>query len=73
MSGITVKELKEHCERAIKMGYGDRVVLISDDDEGNGFHTLYYHITTDAKSIKEYADLGMFHDRNNPKDVVLLG
>lgn len=71
MGGITVRDLKKFCDDAIKDGYGNKTILISCDDEGNGFHTLYFGFTTDEDDIKSYDYL--FHDRNNPNDVVLLG
>lgn len=71
MKGITVGTLKMLCDEAVAKGFGDKTVLISCDDEGNGFHTLYFGFTTDEDDIKSYDYL--FHDRNNPNDVVILG
>lgn len=50
MKAITVKQLKQECERQIKLGNGDKAIMISDDDEGNGFHYLWYTFSslTDA-------------------------
>ena len=42
MKPITVKVLKKLCEDQIKMGNGDKVIMISQDDEGNGYHYLWY-------------------------------
>lgn len=39
---ITVKQLLEYCKKQVKEGNGDRVIMISDDDEGNGYHYLWY-------------------------------
>ena len=69
--GITVAQLFAECEALMEKGYGDKVVLISDDDEGNGFHTLIYSFVHNAEDVNAYADT--FHHRNNPSDVVLLG
>ena len=71
MDGITVKDLKKFCEDAIKNGHGNKTVLISCDDEGNGYHTLFFEFITDKETINQCAYL--FHDMNNPNDVVLLG
>lgn len=71
MDGITVKMLRAMCNEAVAKGYGDKTVLISCDDEGNGFHTLYFGFTTDKNEIEMWEYL--FHDRNNPNNVVLLG
>lgn len=72
-SGMTVKILSEFCKEQLKKGNGDKVVLISGDDEGNYYHTLYFQFCDDKEQIKQAAQYGMFHDDNNPDDVVLLG
>ena len=41
MKPLTVNELAALLEKAIKFGYGDRIVCVSDDDECNGYHCLY--------------------------------
>ena len=73
MEGITVKELCQYCLDLIKEGHGDKTVMISSDDEGNEYHTLFFSFITDSDSIKQVADYGMFHDRQDPENVVLLG
>jgi hypothetical protein len=45
MAVITVKELMELCSEEISKGYGNRQIYISRDDEGNGYHGLYYGFT----------------------------
>lgn len=41
MKPLTVNELSALLEKAIKFGYGDRIVCVSDDEECNGYHCLY--------------------------------
>lgn len=38
----TIKELKKACENEISKGNGDKIIMISKDDEGNGWHYLFY-------------------------------
>lgn len=57
MKPTTVKELKKACDEQIKKGNGDKVIMISDDDEGNGYHYLYYSFTT-MKEFEEPIELG---------------
>ena len=73
MKGITVSQLLDWTKLLVASGYGDKVVLITTDDEGNGYHTLYYQFTVEEENIRECAEAGLFHDNNNPEDVVLLG
>lgn len=37
---VTVNRLLEFCKEQVKKGNGDKRILISDDDEGNGFQTV---------------------------------
>ena len=67
---MTVKELCKECERLISTGYGDKEVLISRDDEGNGFHYLFYTFMTETENIKEVLEYWGDGDAEN---VVLLG
>ena len=68
---ITVKELLSACRRQVDKGNGDKVVLITSDDEANAYHTLFCLFTDDKEEIESAATL--FRDSNDPNDVVLLG
>lgn len=65
--GLTVNALCVECMRLIAEGKGERHVQISMDDEGNGFHTLFYGFTEDNKEDYPY------HDDVDMEDIVLLG
>jgi hypothetical protein len=71
--GITVKQLEEFCKKQIKKGNGDKHILISSDDEGNGFHTLFYQFSdADTEGFEDL--LEMEHDGTHTKDnCVILG
>lgn len=69
--GITVKELMECCSEQIKIGNGDKYIIISDDDEGNGYHTLFYAFSNDQDLIREA--LNLEHDNHSEDEVVVLG
>ena len=73
MKGIKLKELLELCRVHVDAGNGDKTVLISCDDEGNGFHTLFYGIESDIENIRKLKEVCGFHDNNDPEDVVVLG
>lgn len=42
---MTINDLKRLCDSYVKSGYGDRMIVISNDSEGNGFHGLFYGFT----------------------------
>ena len=50
-TAMTLKELKRQVDAAIKAGFGDRTILLSDDDEGNGFHYVWYDLCLDDDNI----------------------
>ena len=70
---MTVKELYDDLHQEILAGNGDKTILISSDDEGNSYHTLWYTIQSDVDKIKEIKKSTWFHDDNDPEKVVLLG
>lgn len=72
-NGITIKELYDDLHQEILAGNGDKTILISSDDEGNSYHTLWYTVQSDIDEIKEIKKSTWFHDDNDPKEVVLLG
>lgn len=45
MKQLTLKELFNLIALAIKEGNGDKKVIISNDNEGNGYHGLFYGVT----------------------------
>ena len=71
--GITIKELYEDLRQEILAGNGDKTILISSDDEGNSYHTLWFRVQSDVDEIRKIKEATWFHDDNNPEEVVILG
>lgn len=78
---MTVGQLYLACAKQIEDGNGDKKIMISTDDEGNGYHGLFYSFISDEPTIEVLSDL--FHDpvisghryesNYNLKDIILLG
>lgn len=49
----TVNELLELCKQEVENGNGDRKILLSNDDDGNGYHALYYDFTPAEELFKD--------------------
>jgi hypothetical protein len=64
---VTVKELLELCKEQIAKGNGDKIILLSNDDEGNGYHEMIYHFTEDV------AGNDMWGEISNPDKKIILG
>lgn len=75
---ITIKELRDLLDKDVKAGLGELQIVISDDNEGNGFHGLFYGITVLQKTASKedkayYRDL--IHDSctDNLDEIAFLG
>lgn len=68
---ITVSKLKLLCEEQIKRGNADKVIMISDDDEGNGFHYLWYSFS----ELDDVIDENIYIDEEiaTKEDTIILG
>lgn len=51
MDAITVKQMYKSLEAAMKAGFGDKKILLSNDDEGNGYHECFFVLTPDIGSF----------------------
>ena len=70
MGQLTVKDLLKLCEKEIKDGNGDKKIVISDDNEGNGFHGLFCGFTTDV----EFFNVNIYDsDEENVENLIILG
>ena len=67
---LTIKQLKEVCEIEIKKGNGDKSIMISNDDEGNGYHYLWWGFS----NAEDFVDIYEI-DENiaKIKDTIVLG
>lgn len=66
MSAITISRLLTLCLNEVKKGNGEKKILISNDDEGNGYHELFYSFS-DAEEIfnGEYAPMLPYGVKND--------
>ena len=82
MKPLTVKDLMHECVRQVDKGNGNKVIMISSDDEGNSYHYLWYNFTTieDMEEPimmgnKEYKESFNFCDEDIAKkeNTIILG
>lgn len=70
MSQITVEQLLVLCREAINEGHGKKNIVISDDNEGNGYHGMFYGFST----IDEYTEELIYDSKTKSKDdTIILG
>lgn len=68
MEIITVNELKKLCDFEIVKGNGNKKILISQDDEGNGYHYLFFAFTP----VEEVQSC-IYDEKITDKDYIVLG
>jgi len=82
MKPMTVNDLYKDCATEILNGNGERVIMISDDDEGNGYHYLWYSFQTVTDYDNETKEVGLpdtyLFNYNNEEvskkeDTIILG
>jgi len=67
---ITVKELYDYCAKEINAGNGDKHIVVSDDNEGNGYHGMFYGFTP---WDDEFESLIYDSQFNSADDTIVLG
>lgn len=70
---MTVKELLKACKEQVAKGNGDKSIVISNDDEGNGYHYLWYAFTYDVNEIKEIHEYTPVCEDDEIEDTIILG
>lgn len=50
---LTVEQLLAYCTQQVRLGNGKKYILLSDDEEGNGYHECYYQFS-DAGDLETH-------------------
>ena len=71
---MTPRALLKFCQEQIKKGNGDKAIVISDDNEGNGYHGLFYAFTEiDEEDKKFYDSLIYDSSEEDINKIIILG
>lgn len=76
MTQLTVKELYRELGKLVKQGHGNKAVVVADDNEGNGYHGIYYSVTSTPKSVKECIEASNGLSDSQEKDyknIIIVG
>ena len=67
---MTVNDLFELCKEAIRKGHGNKNIVLSDDNEGNGYHGMFYGFTEVTEGFEDE-----IYDSvtNSARDTIILG
>lgn len=53
--------------------YADRVVMVSDDEEGNGFHCIWYDVTAKSDKVEALKDSVACWAGPTAKNCIIVG
>lgn len=70
MKQLTVEALFRECATQIRKGNGKKHIVLSDDNEGNGYHGMYYGFTDIGEEFKDNINDSDFKDSEN---AIILG
>ena len=71
---MTVKQLLKFCQEEIKAGYGDCSIMLSDDDEGNGYHYCWYSFShTTEEELDGFIDEFIDEEIAPKSKTIILG
>ena len=72
-AGMTVEELFHACAEEMQKGNGGRIIQITTDDEGNGYHTLFFTFSPLSDNASAIEDGPLHDDGSMPDQIILLG
>lgn len=72
MKQLTINELLKFCQQQVKKGNGNKKIVISDDNEGNGYHGLFYAFTEIDEDEKEYYQI-YDSETDDINEIIVLG
>lgn len=73
---LTVRELYQDLRQLMREGRGDDYIVVSDDEEGNSYHGIFYGATADPKDIRECIEFsnGLYGSvTDDPNKLIIIG
>ena len=77
---MTVNELLKLCQEEVMKGNGDKFIVVADDNEGNGYHGMFYGFS-DAMELEAQSQAfgGSIENEiydschTKPEEIIILG
>ena len=71
---IKLKDLYAACKKQMEMGNGEKFLVVSNDNEGNGFHGMFFTVSVIRKKDRRYYEsLIMDSCETNADNILLVG
>lgn len=71
MQQIKLKDLYAACSKLMKEGHGNKALVLSDDNEGNGYHGMFFTLTVITPENKD-GFIGLIGDNAEPNLMNLI-
>ena len=74
MEQLKLKDLYQACKMLMDMGKGEKTLVLSDDNEGNGFHGMFFALTEiDEDNVEGFS--GLIYDNSEPDihNIIVVG
>lgn len=74
MNQIKLKDLYVACKEQMEAGNGEKFLVISDDNEGNGYHGMFYTLTV-INTDNDDGFAGLISDNAEPNihNIIVVG
>ena len=74
MEQIKLKDLYQACKEQMEAGNGERSLVLSDDNEGNGYHGMFFTLTVITPENKKDF-FGLIGDNSEPnlENIIVVG
>lgn len=74
MKQIKLKDLYQACKAQMEAGNGEKSLVVSDDNEGNGYHGMFYSLTTiTPENVDDFSDLIRDSSESDIKNIIVVG
>ena len=67
---IQVKDLYKSCKEQIDKGNGDKYIVVADDNEGNGYHGMFFYF---SENVEDFMDLLRDSQVSDCDKLIILG
>lgn len=72
-SFTNVAELYCLCKKEMDKGNGSKIIMISQDDEGNGYHYLFYGFSEAKDILDDYTNSDFNEEVADIENTIILG
>lgn len=70
MEQMQIKDLYECCKEQMDKGNGDKYIVVADDNEGNGYHGMFFGFTENVEDCIDLINDSQIIDANK---LIILG